>query len=284
VAATREGPVTRTVHRPCARSEGLIVEELGAELLVYDMEADRGHCLSPTAARVWRRCDGHTPSDELSARLDLEPDAVNRALEELAACKLLESTPELTVVAGNVQGATRREVATKFVKAGAVAAAAPLIVSVAAPTPAQAQTLLFCAQFNSDQGCGSCQQAGCCCCTPANFASKLCVPPNQVGIAVCCAAFGAGTVFSAGCPPHAPCGGAATESTERQFEGQQPATSGTAPKPGTAPAPEPASPPAPEPTPVPEAPPPDTTTTTTPTTTTTTPDTGATGTDAAPTP
>ena len=49
------------------------------------------------------------------------------------------------MVAANGDGATRREVATRFVKAGAVAAAAPLIVSVAAPTPAQAQTLAFCA-------------------------------------------------------------------------------------------------------------------------------------------
>ena len=31
-------------HRPRARSEKLIVEELGDELLVYDIRADRGHC------------------------------------------------------------------------------------------------------------------------------------------------------------------------------------------------------------------------------------------------
>ena len=116
---------------PCARSEDLIVEELGEELLVYDMKADRGHCLSPVAARVWRRCDGRTPAKDMSAELDLDPDAVGRALDELTACKLLQPTPELTVVAANGDGATRREVATRFVKAGAVAAAAPLIVSVA---------------------------------------------------------------------------------------------------------------------------------------------------------
>ena len=115
---------------PCARSEDLIVEELGEEILVYDMKADRGHCLSPMAARVWRRCDGRTPAKDMSAELDLDPDAVDRALDELAACKLLEPTPELTVVAANGNGATRRELATRFVKAGAVAAAAPLIVSV----------------------------------------------------------------------------------------------------------------------------------------------------------
>ena len=57
------GRVTEIASKPsnpCARSEDLIVEELGEELLVYDMKADRGHCLSPVAARVWRRCDGRT--------------------------------------------------------------------------------------------------------------------------------------------------------------------------------------------------------------------------------
>ena len=263
---------------PLGRSRDLIVEELGDELLVYDMEADRGHCLSPTAARVWRRCDGRTPPEGLSAQLGLDQDAVDRALEELAACELLEAAPEPTVVpAGN--GATRRELASKVVKVGAVAAAAPLIVSVAAPTPAQAQTLAFCAQFDITPGCGLCQRAGCCCCTPAGGVDKRCVPPTAAGIAICCAEFGSGTNFAAGCPPHAPCPPTAeTQGAGRQFEGQQPATSGTAPapEPGTTPAPEP-PPLAPEPTPVPEAPPPGTTTTTP-------PGTGAIGTEAAPTP
>jgi hypothetical protein len=193
------------LSNPCARSEDLIVEELGEELLVYDMKSDRGHCLSPMAARVWRRCDGRTSAKDMSAELDLDPDAVGRALDELTACKLLQPTPELSVVAVSGAGATRREVATRLVKAGAVAAAAPLIVSVAAPTPAQAQTALFCAQFEADAGCGTCQNAGCCCCTPAGGAQKRCVPPNSAGVAVCCTAFGAGTVFAAGCPQGAAC-------------------------------------------------------------------------------
>ena len=177
------GRVTEIASKPsnpCARSEDLIVEELGEELLVYDMKADRGHCLSPMAARVWRRCDGRTPAKDIGAELDLDPDAVARALEELAACKLLEPTPKLTVVATNGDGTTRRELATRFVKAGAVAAAAPLIVSVAAPTPAQAQTLAFCAQF-TPQGCGPCAVNGCCCCVEQGGDGFLCVPPDNIG-------------------------------------------------------------------------------------------------------
>jgi hypothetical protein len=154
------------VSRPLARSQNLIVEELGEELLVYDTEADRGHCLSPEAARVWRRCDGHTPSAGLSAQLELDADTVNRALDELDACNLLEAAPQLTVDGGT----TRRELTVKMVKVGGAVAAAPLIVSIAAPTAASAFTpppgceAITQCLFNCGQTGSGCQGAACVCC------------------------------------------------------------------------------------------------------------------------
>ena len=150
-------------HGPRARSEDLIVEELGEELLVYDTKADRGHSLSPEAARVWRRCDGRTPTGGLSAQLDLDIESVKRALEELESCELLEAPAETGL------GQTRRELSVKMVKTAGAVAAAPMILSVAAPTPAMAVTVAFCAQFSSgncgaNTGCSS--TVGCCCCTP----------------------------------------------------------------------------------------------------------------------
>jgi DNA-binding MarR family transcriptional regulator len=150
---------------PRARSNALIVEQLGEELLVYDTNSDRGHSLSPEAAKVWRACDGNTSAEALSAHLGLDLETVSRALDELSGCELLEVSP--TIVA---DGSTRREVTLKLAKAGAVVAAAPLILSVAAPMPAQAATAAFCRQFN-DQSCGmgnnGCKsEVGCCCCTP----------------------------------------------------------------------------------------------------------------------
>ena len=152
---------------PLARSEDLIVEELGDELLIYDSKANYGHSLSPDAARVWRRCDGKTPREGLSAQLDLNAKTVERALDELDRCELLEERPVAA------QGTTRRELTVKMVTVAGAAAAAPLILSVAAPTPAQAATLNFCLQFSS-QNCGAgggsagCKsENGCCCCTPA---------------------------------------------------------------------------------------------------------------------
>ena len=143
---------------PLARSEDLIVEELGDEVLIYDSRIDKGHCLSPDAARVWRRCDGKTPLEGLVAQLGLTSERVESALDELDRCDLLEG-----------EGDTRRELGIKVVKAGAAVAATPLIVSVLAPTPAMATTLAACLVFSRDDcgnaaGCGSIP--GCCCCTP----------------------------------------------------------------------------------------------------------------------
>lgn len=166
--------------RPLARSQGLIVEELGDELLIYDEKAERAHGLSLAATRVWRRCDGETAADLLGAELDLDSDTVSRALDELAACELLEIPEKASKSAPGYY--TRREVTVKMAKVGAAVAATSLIVSVAAPTPAMAATAAFCLQFSG--GCcgssaGCCNQAiGCCCCNPA-CGSTGC--PNDCG-------------------------------------------------------------------------------------------------------
>jgi hypothetical protein len=162
---------SRGMQRPVARSEGLIVEQLGDELLVYDLETNHGHSLGSEAARVWRRCDGRTPVEGLGAQLALDGETVGRALDELDACGLLDAP---------VAGSTRRELGVTMVKAGVAAATAPLIVSVVAPTPVQAATLAFCQRIGGVNNCGvACCQEGtdCCCChNGAAPGQRSCVP------------------------------------------------------------------------------------------------------------
>jgi hypothetical protein len=151
-------------NKPLARSDDLIVEELGDEVLVYDTNSDTAHCLSPDAARVWRHCDGETSIEGLTAQVGLTAERVEDALAELDRCALLAVLP---VAAGH----TRRDLGLKTVKVAAAAAAAPLIISVSAPTPAMAATRAFCAQFSSGncgmETSGGCSGSiGCCCCTP----------------------------------------------------------------------------------------------------------------------
>ena len=161
--AVAQDATSLSSREPLARSEGLILEELGDEVLVYDLSSDTAHCLSPDAASVWQKCDGNTSIDDLATQVDLSAERVQDALHELERCELLMQPPTLSG-----DGHTRRELSLKVAKVGAAAAAMPMIVSVAAPAPAMAATLAFCANFSSGN-CGSntgcSKEVGCCCCS-----------------------------------------------------------------------------------------------------------------------
>ena len=163
-----------TTRLPLARSEGLVVEELGDEVLVYDLAVKNAHCLSPTAATVWRRCDGRTPSSALALELGLDQAEIERALDELDGCDLLVSP----VVPGD--GLSRRELGLRVTKVAAGAAVLPLILSVAAPAAAAtASQIAICRSFGDvlSNSCGGCNAGGsptiCCCCHYAN-GKKFC--------------------------------------------------------------------------------------------------------------
>jgi len=193
-----------TSQKPLARSDELVVEELGDELLVYDLNDHQAHSLSATASRVWRACDGNRDSAALGTELGLDGETIERALDELRGCDLLEDQA----------GLTRRDLSVKAAKIGGAAAAAPLIVSLAAPLPSAAQTpsVEFCLHGQTTNGCGiECMNLRCCCCCqsilPANEpflchgATKCCLPTAQ-----CCGGvFGpeancSDTNMDAGCP------------------------------------------------------------------------------------
>ena len=147
--------------KPLARSEDLIVEEIGDEVLVYDQTTNQAHSLGASAARVWRACDGKTGADALGIEVGLEHETVARALDELRACNLLDRG----TVTGS--GITRRDMGVKVAKLGGAAAAVPLIVSLAAPLPAAATTptIEFCTQGGTSFACGvDCMVRNCCCC------------------------------------------------------------------------------------------------------------------------
>jgi len=82
---------------PQARQDGIVVRELADEVLIYDLERHKAHCLNSTAAAVWRHCDGETTPREISFRLarefstPVDEDVVWLALDELGKLDLLES-------------------------------------------------------------------------------------------------------------------------------------------------------------------------------------------------
>lgn len=124
---------------PRARKEGLAVQELEGELLVYDPETHRAHCLNQTARFVWSRCDGRTSVAEISrllaAELNVQPNeqVVWLALNDLSRDRLLAEPVRLP---RRLAGMTRRELIRRIGWAAAVSL--PLVVSIVAPTAAQA--------------------------------------------------------------------------------------------------------------------------------------------------
>jgi hypothetical protein len=119
-------------NRPKARTEGVLAERVDDELVVYDQTSQVGHCLSATAAAVWERCDGRLSPGEIAGTLSLEPAVVERAVDELRGCGLMDDGPALE------GGYSRREAAVKFARVGGAALMAPLIYSVAIPQAAAA--------------------------------------------------------------------------------------------------------------------------------------------------
>ena len=55
--------------KPIARKQGLVIQDLPDEVLVYDLDRDRAHCLNTTAAFVWQHCDGKSTVGEIAAKL-----------------------------------------------------------------------------------------------------------------------------------------------------------------------------------------------------------------------
>src|SRR5580693_7433367 len=92
---------------PLARRDDLLEETLGEELLLYDQNSHTAHCLSPTAAAVWRHCDGEHDVNELAELVETSKDLVADALHELRDKDLLVDEPVLTQSA--IPGISRRE-------------------------------------------------------------------------------------------------------------------------------------------------------------------------------
>jgi hypothetical protein len=122
-----------------ARKEGLTVESLRQETLVYDERNSKAHCLNRTVAAVWGYCDGNTSIPQMVDRLRLEVDpsldeaVVRMALEQLAGSDLLEmsATPPADLL-------SRREVGRSLSAHAAVLL--PMISSMAMPPAAAARS------------------------------------------------------------------------------------------------------------------------------------------------
>ena len=147
------------------RREGLIVQKVGDEVLVYDKASHRAHSLNRPAALVFEQLDGKTDLAGVARRVGKElgqshqDDIVANAVNELAAADLLRPGAPLP----------RRSMLK-----GVAAALLPVVVSIAVPSAAAAGSCGGygdpCAYYGDSSCCTGleCQYNG---------SSYVCLPP-----------------------------------------------------------------------------------------------------------
>jgi len=166
--------------KPQTRRSGLLIRELPDELLVYDQEQHRAHCLNRTAALVFQQADGTRTLDELARALDpaaaAGPDAVSAvtlAVAQLAEAGLLEGHP---LPDGPASSLSRREVARRFGIAAAILL--PAVATLVAPTPAEAAATCV-------QSCAGQLNGTPCTCTFETNCTLFCVSGLCDGVGPC---------------------------------------------------------------------------------------------------
>ncbi|HEX8185100.1 MAG TPA: PqqD family protein [Blastocatellia bacterium] len=148
---------------PEARTQGLVVQHLADELLVYDQDRHKAHCLNETAALVWQRCDGRSSVSDIARELSREveqevgQEVVWLAVEQLSKTHLLKEGVE-AVARG---GVSRREVIRRLGVGAAIAM--PVVTSIVAPKASQA---------------ANCRPSGAACTASAQCCSGLCTAGN----------------------------------------------------------------------------------------------------------
>lgn len=127
---------------PLARKADLTIEDLPSEMVVYDHQRHRIHCLNRSTSFIWQRCDGRTQIKDIAAGLpevglpaDLE--IVRRALKTLDHAHLLEGETAFS----NSELPSRRTLVRRLgLAAGSAAVLLPAVRSMKAVTPLMARS------------------------------------------------------------------------------------------------------------------------------------------------
>lgn len=140
----------------------MVIKEVDNEVLIYDLERDKAHCLNPSAAAIWRRCDGKTTPEALAISLGkdtdtrVDEDFIWLGLRDLRRNHLLENDvgwPQEMGVSKGI-GMPRREAVRRIGIAAAMAL--PLVISITSPTAVQAAA-------SCSTQCKPCNTGGDCC-------------------------------------------------------------------------------------------------------------------------
>jgi hypothetical protein len=118
-----------------SRTSNIIVQNIDAEVLVYDLKNNQALSLNETAAMVWHLLDGKKTVAEIARQSNLPPEIVLLSIHELNRKNLLEENVETGLANDRL---SRRKMLTK---SAATAFALPIIVAITAPMAIHAQSV-----------------------------------------------------------------------------------------------------------------------------------------------
>ena len=142
-------------NNPMARQNGLVVQEMPDEVLVYDLDSNKAHCLNQSAAFVWKSCDGAKSVPDIvrefeaNGRGKVTEDFVWLAIDQLNENGLLDGS-----MAPRFAGQSRRQVLKTIGLASLVAL--PVIASLVAPQNALGAISCSCATAANCTGKTAC--------------------------------------------------------------------------------------------------------------------------------
>lgn len=131
------------LNNPMARQNGLVIQEMPDEVLVYDLDSNKAHCLNQSAAFIWKSCDGAKSVPDIvrefesNGRGKVTEDFVWLAIDQLNENGLLAGD-----IAPRFAGQSRRQVLKTIGLASLVAL--PVIASLVAPQNAMGAVSCSC--------------------------------------------------------------------------------------------------------------------------------------------
>lgn len=151
---------------PMFRQSGIVIQEAGNELLIYDLTVNKVYCLNETSKIIYEACDGKTTFDELKSKHKYSDEIIYLALDELKKNNFLQE-----IYVSPFAGMNRREVIRKAGLASMIVL--PIITGLIAPSANRAASGATCSVFpgrppcNIDSDCiiePSCQFGNGCSC------------------------------------------------------------------------------------------------------------------------
>ncbi len=177
---------TATDVVPAARTEGLNIEAVGDELVIFECENFHYHSLNPAAATVFRLCDGLRTIGQISAltqttRYALDEDAVALAVAELGEAGLLQQPAETF---------DSRWHRRKFLKVAGVGLVGgfgiPVVTSITAPSAEAAGSLGATCSSHTECDSGCCGYPGSCATPGAKANGARCLDDCECATQTCC--------------------------------------------------------------------------------------------------